>query len=192
MQGTEKFYPVKGFEGYYEISKQGTVRSVSRRINKKDGTIQPRIGKVIKPSLSNKGYYRVTLKVVELGVSRRFSIHRLLAINFIPNPNNYPNINHIIPITTNNDLENLEWCTQSQNIQHKFDLGYISTKRKVSEEGVIDIYTNTVLGKDQGRGYGRGNVTEMCEKYNISRIVVYNIIYGKSYLNITKKLKRRN
>lgn len=83
----------------YEISNSGIVR------NKTNGHIK-------KPTLNN-GYYRVNLW--KNNKDFKFYVHRLLGFAFIPNPENKPNIDHINNITTDNRLENLRWCNQSEN-----------------------------------------------------------------------------
>lgn len=193
MQDTKKFYPVKGFEDYYEITKCGIVRSKPRIINKSNGRKQPKKGYILKYDISNKGYYRVSFNCIEIGLRRKFSIHRLIALTFIPNPNNYPVINHINAITTDNRIENLEWCTQSKNVKHKFDIGYITTKRVLKDNDVIDIYNNAIIGNNSRTGIKgvRGNIKYLCDKYNTTRTVIYGIIHDKTYLNVTKHLKRK-
>lgn len=93
---------IKGFEGLYEISNYGNVRSL------KYGKI-----KYLKPAKNNKGYYQVQLW--KNGILKNFKIHRLVANAFIENPNNYPQINHKDENKTNNKVENLEWCDNRYN-----------------------------------------------------------------------------
>lgn len=69
----------------------------------------------------NTGYYRATLR--HKNIIEYKSIHRLVAEAFIPNPNNYPIINHINGIKTDNRVENLEWCTYKHNNEEAFRLG---------------------------------------------------------------------
>jgi len=73
-------------------------------------------GRTLKYSFKNY-YPRITLR------GKNYYIHRLLALNFIPNPNNYPQVNHIDADTTNYKLSNLEWCTAKGNIAHCMKLG---------------------------------------------------------------------
>jgi len=84
----------------YEVSINGEVRN---KIT----------GKVLKTHINNKGYIRVNLKKIN------YAIHRLLAIAFIPNPENKPIIDHINDIRTDNRVENLQWVSQSENIRKK-------------------------------------------------------------------------
>lgn len=95
----EIFKPIPGY-GLYEISNFGNIRSKKRCGTK---------GGILKPIKTKKGYLKVYL------VSKYFLIHRLVAIAFIPNPNNLPFINHINEDKTDNRVENLEWCDAAYN-----------------------------------------------------------------------------
>lgn len=96
----------------YEISDKGNVKSLPR--NNGAGTrIKERI---LKFDVSSKGYKRVTISN-ESG-TKRYLVHRLVAEHFIPNPENKPHINHIDNDPSNNNVENLEWCTHSENMIH--------------------------------------------------------------------------
>lgn len=99
---------IKGYEGLYEVSNLGNVRSLDRidRIN------HFWKGNMLKLK-NDKGYYRATL--CKDGNKKMFFIHRLVAEAFILNPNNYPIINHKDENPLNNRVENLEWCTHQYN-----------------------------------------------------------------------------
>ena len=107
---------VKGYEGLYQVSDEGHVISLPRTIINKNGREQYYPGKKLKPDVTNKGYYRVTL--CKNHKTKRVAIHRLVGLHFIPNPENKPDINHIDNITINNESSNLEWCTHSENMLH--------------------------------------------------------------------------
>ena len=96
---------VVGYEGLYQVSNLGRVYSV-------------RSGKVLKFNKKPCGYNYVQLSVHDKRVGYR--VHRLVAQAFIPNTENKPEVNHINGIKTDNRVENLEWCTRSENEQHKF------------------------------------------------------------------------
>lgn len=95
---------VKGYEGLYEVSDTGLVKSLFR------------YKKILKPNKMNTGYLSVEL--FKNGTSKRMSIHRLVAEAFIPNPNNYPQVNHKDENKQNNNVENLEWCTAKYNLNY--------------------------------------------------------------------------
>ena len=93
----EEFRDIPGYEGMYEVSNLGRVR---------------RDGKILKP-LKDSGYLQVHLS--KNGIAKKVLIHRLVALAFLPNPQNLPCINHKDEDKTNNYVNNLEWCTYEYN-----------------------------------------------------------------------------
>ncbi len=106
---------IPNYEDLYQISNLGNVKSVGRR-RFNSGTYGGYFTvkeKILKPSLHKNGYYSVQL--CKNGGRKRITIHKLVATVFIPNPNNYPQINHKDENKTNNSVENLEWCDSKYN-----------------------------------------------------------------------------
>lgn len=103
----EIWKPIKNFETYYEISNLGNVKS-----NKY-------ISKILKPFKNSKGYLYVNL--INNRKRKTISIHRLVALTFISNPENKPQINHKDCNKLNNCVSNLEWCNNSENTKHAYD-----------------------------------------------------------------------
>lgn len=110
---------VVGYEGYYEVSDDGQVRSVDRAIQCKDGVHHIK-GRVMKQSLS-VGYYVVNLR--KPGSTKIALVHRLVADAFLPNPERLQTVNHIDGCKTNNHVSNLEWASYAGNNQHAYDTG---------------------------------------------------------------------
>lgn len=121
MNQIEIWKDIKGYEGLYQVSSIGRVRSLDRVVDGCHGSNQNIKGIIKHPSLSDTGYFVTTLYKNNLGSKKK--IHRLKAIAFIPNPENKPFINHIDGVKTNNEISNLEWCTQKENIQHARNTG---------------------------------------------------------------------
>lgn len=117
----EIWLPVEGYEGYYEISNLGNVRSLNLLVNCKAGSLRKRYGRLLKTKENGMGYAVVSL--AKYGLSKKVSVHRLVAHTFIPNPENKPFVNHIDNKTMNNKVSNLEWCTPKENIQHAVKQG---------------------------------------------------------------------
>lgn len=109
----EIWLPIDGFEGIYEISNMGKVKSVERTITyiNRWGTETNRTFKscILKPSQDKDGYLYVTLK--KNGIETYKKIHRLIAEAFIPNPQNKPTVNHKNHNRQDNRVENIEWAT---------------------------------------------------------------------------------
>ena len=113
----EIWKPVKGFEGYYEVSNLGRVRSVDRLVKYSNGQIHLHKGRILSPGLVHKlGYLQVAL--CNNGKIKHKMVYRLVAEAFIPNPDNLPQVNHKDENAFNNCVENLEWCTIEYNINY--------------------------------------------------------------------------
>ena len=122
---------IKGYEGLYQVSNLGNVKSLGRiTYGGKYGTHKLK-EKILKTTGTGK-YYQVILR--KNSKNKSFYIHRLVGIAFIDNINNYSDINHKDGNTHNNNLNNLEWCTRSDNIKHS----YKALKRKASVKGFIE------------------------------------------------------
>lgn len=113
---------INGFENY-SITKNGNI-------------LNTKTNRILKYVIDSSGYYQVNL--YNKGKSKKFLIHRLVAIYFIPNLENKPQVNHINGIKTNNRIENLEWNTSKENINHALKL---SNNQRKNSKIVIDLYT---------------------------------------------------
>ena len=106
---------IEGFEGYYQISNMGRVKSLERTVWNGRG-YQKVPEKILEGGDNGYGYLKVEL--CKEGKVKTCRIHRLVAMAFIPNPNNLPEVNHKDKIRTNNKVENLEWCTSQYNVEY--------------------------------------------------------------------------
>lgn len=151
---------IKGYEGKYQVSNYGDVKSLDYRHTGKEHLLKPKIDK----------YYRIGL--FNNGVMKFISIHRLVAEAFIPNPNNLPCVNHKDEDKTNNHVDNLEWCTYEYNNK------YGTVKERISESLLNNpklskkVYQYTLDGEfvrewestmECGRnGFNQGNIVHVC------------------------------
>lgn len=121
----EVWKPVVGYEGEYEVSNYGRVKSLSRyALLKNSNGKLPVKEKILKLNRTKFGY-----EIVGLRKNKRpkyFSVHRLVAQLFVSNPHNKPYVNHMDMVRNNNTALNLEWCTHSENIKH----GYATNKNR--------------------------------------------------------------
>ena len=154
----EIWIDIRGYEGKYQISNLGQVKSLKNKIILKNAIISKRKGK--------DGY-----KVVNLQ-GKIFYIHRLVANAFIPNKNNLPQVNHIDGNKLNNRIDNLEWVTASQNIKHAYKVNLMFPhqpnnngfkRNKIVQQ--IDKRSNQVLKE-------WASVKEAAETLNIGRTCI--------------------
>lgn len=131
----KKWKDVEGYEGLYQVSDEGEVKSLKYRGSNKEYILSNR--KV------TKGYMQVILW--KNRKSKTFMVHRLVAQAFIPNPNNYPQINHKDEDKTNNKVENLEWCTNEYN--HNYGTGNIRRGGGLNHAGSKRVYQYTLNGE---------------------------------------------
>ena len=112
MENKEIWKDIEGFEGKYQISNMGRVKSLER-IDNNNHPVKEKIMKSVKDS---GGYLQV--KLYKDGKYKSYLIHRLVASAFIPNPNNFFEVNHIDENKTDNRVDNLEWCDSKYNMNY--------------------------------------------------------------------------
>lgn len=128
---------IEGYEGLYQVSTYGNIKSLPKVRRNGTGTyIQKE--KLLKPSNTSTGYKKVEL--CKDGKRKSFKVHRLVAIAFIPNPDNKPEVNHIDGNKINNNIDNLEWVTSSENSVHAYETGLNSNKKDLDEKEIIYMY----------------------------------------------------
>ena len=156
---TEEWKDVKGYEGLYQVSNLGRVRSLDAYVKSGRSTTGYRFrkGRILSLRQSDRGYMYVVF-----GDRKGFQVHRLVALAFIPNPNNLPIINHKDENPSNNTVTNLEWCSHSYNNTYgtaperralsmfkpvrcvETDTIYTSVKEASSQTGISDSHIGQV------------------------------------------------
>jgi hypothetical protein len=138
----EIFKDIKGYEGLYQISNFGRVKSLSRKRNENTNAVIKE--RILTPDLGKAGYHSICFKVKNK--TEKYLIHRLVAIHFIHNTENKPQVNHINGIKNDNRLENLECVTISENRKHAYNTGLqfgpIGEKQgssKLTESQILEI-----------------------------------------------------
>lgn len=120
MGKAEEWRDVKGYEGFYQVSNLGRVRSVTRQIKRDNGSYMKH-GQELILRLDQHGYFQVNL--AKNKAHRIEKVHRLVANAFIENPYNKPEVNHKDCNPQNNRVDNLEWCTHYENMRYMHEQG---------------------------------------------------------------------
>lgn len=192
MNSVVLWRPVKGYEGLYEISNTGEVKSIY--YNKKP--------KILKKSMTTTGYYKVGLWKNKRKKSLR--VHKLVAKAFIPNPENKPNINHIDGNPLNNHRGNLEWCTQQENVIHAIKIGlkqkfyipksklkqlYINERKSMKEIGDMYGVSNTVIA-DRLKEYDIEirTISQAKNEYGLTKEIILSELKNKSQTQLAKEI----
>lgn len=156
---------IEGYEGYYQVSNMGRVRSLDRL----DRMGRKWISKIKKLQVDTKGYLYVSL--CKNSVKRRFFAHRLVAKAFIPNPYKKPEVNHIDHNPQNNISSNLEWCTRQENVDAAMEFGkYDDICKRVYQ---VDPYSSKIVNEFY-------SVTEAANYMNCSRSSLLDACVGRS------------
>ena len=151
--------PIPNYENLYEVSNTGEIRSIKPRYKNKQ---------ILKAGVGSRGYLVVTL--CNKNTQKSYNVHRLVAQAFIPNPNNLPCVNHKDENRTNNNVDNLEWCTYKYNNTYGNRLDKYISKRGKS---VMCVETNKVYRSTQEAskltGINQGGISSCCNgKRNVA------------------------
>jgi hypothetical protein len=173
----ETWKAVAGFEGFYEVSDLGRVRSVGRVITTKNGVKRTVHQRILRPGTDKDGYFQVVL--CKDGINRVMTVHRLVGIAFVNNPEKKEQINHLDESKQNNKATNLEWATHKENanygtaIQRRVEhtdfnalaLKYCKKVAQYTLDGkIINLWGSAAeIGRENG--YCRGFITACCLGY---------------------------
>lgn len=205
---SEVWRPVEGYEELYSVSNLGRVKSHDRNVWNGRGYYNKK-GRVLKKSKTTTGYWKVELS--ENGKKKSIRVHRLVAKAFIPRVEGKNIINHKDGNPLNNLVENLEWCNQSENMKHAYEIGlmksnFVEYKDEILNEYINDKRTNvTLLSRKYGcsdssirkylqeKGIEIRGISHAQDIYKIDRkkMVLYFDV-GKSNKEIAKKFNTNN
>ena len=160
----EKWKDVIGYEGKYRISNLGNVKSTSRHVRLQNGLLMKLPDRVLK-TMNRSGYRMVNL--FKDGKTKSVNVHRLVALSFIPNPDNLPFVNHKDEVRSNNEVSNLEWCSCKYNLNYGTSTDRRSKKRmkkllQLSIDGTFIKEWNGLALASRETGYNFKNISQCC------------------------------
>ena len=169
-----------GYEGQYQVSNLGRVKSLPRTRDTRYSGIKWYKEKILKPKICTTKYLSVGLCVDSK--YKWALIHRLVAQAFIDNPNRLPQVNHKDGVKSNNIVYNLEWCTSKENIKHAYDINL----SPIGENKVNSKLTNEDVTKIKELK-GIYSQRELARMFGVTKGVIYSIHH-----NITWKRHEEN
>ena len=153
----EEWRPVVGYEGIYEVSNTGKVRSLDMYVKIGYGNYRLHKGKVI--SLLKKGEYGyIQVNLCYNGKLYKKYVHRLVAQAFLPNPDNLPEVNHRDEDKRNNRVDNLEWCDRSYNLK------YGTARIRERDTKIKNGYWTGLSSEEYRKKYYEENRNRICER----------------------------
>lgn len=161
---------VPGFDGAYQISNLGRVRSTERVVRHPCGGDKHIRERILKQCLSATGYPVVTL--CKAGEKNKvYKVHRLVANAFLANPSNYPTVNHLDGNKCNPSAQNLEWCSPRQNTHHACEV--LGTQGKLTRRLAAEIR--------EMHGTGYYSHRKLAAMYGISHTTVGKVVRGETW-----------
>lgn len=165
----EIWKPIRGLEGYYEVSNEGRVRGLDRKISNPRGHTFMRKGKIISQCTMKRGYKRVYLS--KDSKQYNIQVHRAVAEAFIPNPYGLPQVSHINGVKDDNSPDNLEWTSNHDNYLHSLDNGL--RPKDVYPKRVGQFSLNGELIQEFF------SIRQCSKKLNISDSTIHRVCSGK-------------
>lgn len=157
---------VPGYEGKYQVNNLGDVKTLTREIVEHRRKYI-RQGKILNKYFSkSEGYYKVKLYNGDATFAS-YPVHRLVAMVFIPNPENKLQVNHIDGNPSNNHYKNLEWCTHSENVKHAYRIGLKKKENYVGEASKLSkLSAKEVIAIREEYATGTTSYSKLAKKYN--------------------------
>ena len=183
---SETWKPVAGYEGLYEVSDLGRVRSLDMFQFRSNGWVECTFrvkGRVLKPYRTGKGEGYQTVELHKNGKGTNKKVHRLVAEAFIPNPEFLPEVNHIDGDKNNNVVSNLEWASGKDNMRHAYNTGLHPSGERVRNAKLTCEQVKSIRQEYRPNTRGLG-VKSLAKKYGVGSSTIRNILLGRKWARV--------
>lgn len=183
--------PIAGFERFYAVAADGRIRALPRMVRLSNGRVRRTLGKWLKPSRDRYGYEKVALQAD--GKHEQLLVHRLVAAAWLPPPRpDQDQVNHKDRNRAHNDVNNLEWCTASENVLHGWQGRRLTEKaraalqipapkkRKLTDQQVLSIRTRIAAGELK---------SNLAAEMRVCANTIAHAASGRNYSHIPQGLK---
>ena len=179
MDNSEVWLNIKGYEGHYQVSSSGRVKSLSRVVECRKGVFVNKKERILSDWNCGKGYRKV--KLSKDSAEKSIRVHRLVAETFLSNPEAKSEVNHKNGIKDDNRVENLEWATGSENVLHSL-ANNLKIPQKGSEHGNSKLTEEKVL---EIRKIGRSKtLKELAKIYDVDMSLISSVLLNKIWKHI--------
>lgn len=176
----EQWISIIGYEGLYMVSDLGRIKSIFREVKGLGGKTHFFPEKFLSFKIDKFGYHRVQLR--KNSSAKNFSVHRLVAIHFIENPNNLPQVNHKKGDKSDNRKSELEWCTASQNKKHSYD--ELNHVRMRGERNGMTKITPQIIAAVKESYLESKSFSITGKKFGISNTHAWRIVRNKTWQHL--------
>jgi hypothetical protein len=179
MDNLEIWKDIKDYEGHYQVSNLGRVKSLARVVECRKDVFVNKKEKFLSHWDCGKGYRKV--KLSKDGIEKSMRVHRLVAETFLQNPELKLEVNHINGVKDDNRVENIEWCTSSENTIHalknKLKISQKGSKHGMSKLTEKDVLKIRQIGKTK-------TLKDISEIYNVDMSLISSVLLNKIWKHI--------
>lgn len=176
---------IKGYESLYSVDEKGNVWTHEKIVKVgNNGGLVKRGGHLLKPMPNNKRTPHLRVILTKDGKRKQHQVHRLVALAFIPNPDNLPFVNHKDCDPTNNHVSNLEWCSAKENSIHAYKQGRWTPPNQKGSANSNCVFVDDDIKRIRKLHQTIGNCAEIARQYKVNPKTINDIVHRKRWAHI--------